>query len=125
MMEMSPTPSISDRGDDGAGKSMLKDRWWPLPGVLAVVGTLVLVGIAQGWVRSSQVVLPQSVQIGAPPAPAKTTTTTTASTVPPEDGIVVAAARPVLGETTGTSPVARGSVPAAAPSATPGQAADP
>ena len=118
-------PSILDQRDDGTGKSMLKDRWWPLPGVLAVVGTVVLVGIAQGW-GTSQVVLPPSVQIGAPAVPVKATTTTTAAPVPPRDGIVVAAARPVLGQSTGASSVGEGSAPApaAAPSASPDPTAD-
>ncbi len=116
-----------DRGDDGAGRTVLRDRWWPVPGVLAVVGTVVLVGLSQGWVFTSSVVLPENVQIGAPPAASHATTTT--APVPPKDGIVVATARPVVGENAGTVPAARGTPSAAVPPASadvanPGEAAN-
>ena len=106
---------------------VLKDRWWPLPGVLAVIGTVILVGLSQGWVFTSSVVMQRNVQVGAPPTQPHATTTST--TVPPEDGVVVGTARPVLGEGAAEPQAARSPAPTApdgsqVPAANPGPAAN-
>ena len=75
---------------------MLRDRWWPLPGVLAVVGTLSLVALTQGWVRGNPVVLPRAVEIRVP---AQRSHDVSATTDPsPAEATVVSPALPVVRE---------------------------
>jgi len=74
--------------------------WWTLPGVGAMVGTLVVVGAAQGALSAAHVALPREVQVaGARPqpyaGPAPTSTTT------PAGDRVIAPSRPVVSESTG------------------------
>jgi len=73
-----------------------------------VLGTIVVVGLTQGWLHSSPVVLPRALQIGAPPtaaapAPDPQPVPVVPTTTGPQaaDGTVVAAARPVLSEQAG------------------------
>lgn len=97
---------------------MLKDRWWPVPGLFAVLGTLVLVALMQGWVRTSPVALPPAAQIGASGRTPLGTTTTEASS---PDGNIVTPVLPVVGDSGGSA----GALGTVSPTTESGAAASP
>jgi hypothetical protein len=96
----------------------MRQRWWPLPVALAALGTLVVVGLTQGWLHGSPVVLPRALQVGsasvAPPRPQPAPVLPPANDPPPADGTVVAPARPVLSEQDGRAAAAPVPVPTGA-----------
>lgn len=90
----------------------VRSRWWPIPGVLAILGSLGVVAMTQGWWNAAPVALPPVVQVGAhPDAPAATTP----SSVPGPQGTVVPPSRPVISD----PPAALVSSGSAGPSSTP------
>lgn len=42
----------------------LRSRWWPIPGMVAILGALAVVAATQGWLRATPVQLPRAVQVG-------------------------------------------------------------
>lgn len=99
----------------------LRSRWWPVPGILAILGSLVIVAATQGWLRATPVPLPRAVQAGVE---AHATVTATGST-PPVAVTVVTPSHPVIvdlpAEAAGTSGPADapGTADAVTPSAIP------
>jgi len=42
----------------------LRSRWWPIPGMVAILASLAVVATTQGWLRASPVEMPRTVQVG-------------------------------------------------------------
>ena len=80
----------------------LRSRWWPIPGMVAILASLAVVAATQGWLRASPVAMPRTVQVGArveasaPPTPSPPAAANVPSTV-------VSPSRPVITDPPPTS----------------------
>ena len=73
----------------------LRSRWWPIPGMVAILASLAVVAAAQGWLRASPVEMPRTVQVGVRVEASATPTSSppVAVNVP---ATVVSPSRPVI-----------------------------